>query len=346
MQAIVIHAPNDLRVEDVEAPEKAQGRDQVTVRIERGGICGSDLHYYHNGGFGSVRIQQPMILGHEVAGIIETVGEGVDRLKEGDRVAVSPSRPCGHCRYCAEGSQAHCLSMLFYGSAMRMPHVQGAFRDVVIADALQCHKVLPSLTSGEAAMAEPLAVALHAVNQAGSLVGKRVLVTGSGPIGVLCAAAARRAGAIDIVATDITAFPLKIMERLGVDQVVNIKEQPDALKPYEADKGTFDVHFEASGTEAALVGALNALRPGAVIVQVGLGGDLSLPMNTVVAKELVIKGTFRFHQEFATAVDMMNKGLIDVAPLISQTLPFKQAKQAFELASDRSKAMKIQLAFA
>jgi len=346
MQAIVVHAPHDLRVEDIEAPDKAQGRGDVTVRIERGGICGSDLHYYRDGGFGQVRIKQPMVLGHEVSGTVKSVGPDVKRVKQGDRVAINPSRPCDTCAYCLDGNQAHCFDMQFYGSAMRFPHIQGAFRDEVIVDERQCFRALPSLTAGEAAMAEPLAVCLHAVNRAGSLVGKKVLITGSGPIGALCALAARRAGAIEIAATDVAAFPLKMIEQVGADYVFNVAKNADALKPFTKDKGIFDVLFEASGNQAALTGALEALRPGATIVQIGLGGDITLPMNTVVAKELVLKGSFRFHKEFEIAVEMMNNGLIDVSPLISQTLPYKQAVQAFELAGDRTKAMKIQLAFA
>lgn len=345
IQAVVVHAPHDLRVEEMDAPEKVEGDDQVTVRIERGGICGSDLHYYHDGGFGTVRIQEPMILGHEVSGIVESVGSTVKNVKEGDRVAINPSRPCGKCAYCQAGQPIHCLDMRFYGSAMRTPHIHGAFRDYVVADAAQCMPVLPSLSAGEAAMAEPLAVALHAINQAGPLVGRRVLITGSGPIGALCALAARRAGAAEIVTTDVASLPLKTMERLGVDRAINVADAPDALKPYKQDKGVFDVLIEASGKAEALISALDTVRPTATIVQVGLGGEATLPINTIVAKELNLKGTFRFHKEFATAVEMMNKGLIDVSPVITQTLPFKQAQRAFDLASDRSQAMKIQLAF-
>lgn len=345
MEAIVVHAPHDLRVEEFEVPDGDEGRNDVTVRVERGGICGSDLHYYHDGGFGTVRIKEPMVLGHEVSGTVQSVGADVEGLKKGDRVAVSPSRPCNVCEYCLRGQQAHCIDMRFYGSAMRFPHVQGAFRDELVVNEAQCFKVLSSLTAGEAAMAEPLAVCLHAVNRAGSLVGKKVLITGSGPIGVLCAAAARRAGAVEIVATDVASFPLKMMEQIGVDHAVNVAQSPDALKPFAAGKGTFDVMFEAAGNESALVGAFDALRPGATIVQVGLGGDVTLPMNTLVAKEFELRGTFRFHEEFETAVAMMNNGLIDVSPLITHTLPYKHAVKAFDLASDRTKAMKIQLAF-
>jgi L-idonate 5-dehydrogenase len=345
MQAVRCHGPHELKVEEVADPDKAPGSREVLVRIERGGICGSDLHYYHDGGFGAIRIKEPMTLGHEVSGIVEAVGADVKTVRAGERVAVNPSLACGTCAYCRRGEQLHCLEMRFFGSAMRFPHVQGAFSEYVSVDESQCFKVLGSLTAGEAAMAEPLAVCLHAVNQAGPLVGAKVLITGSGPIGVLCAVAARRAGATEIVATDVAALPLKTMQRVGADKVIDIGADPDGLKAFRQDKGTFDVLFEASGKEAALVGALEAVRPGGRIVQVGIGGDVTLPMTTVVAKELSIRGTFRFYEEFGTAVEMMNKGLIDVSPLISQTMPFRQAQAAFDLAGDRAKAMKVQLAF-
>lgn len=154
----------------------------------------SDLHYYNHGGFGTVRIREPMILGHEVAGKISAIGSGVSHLAIGDRVAVSPSRPCNECEYCLRGEQNHCLNMRFYGSAMPMPHIQGAFRQRPVAQAWQCHKVSDALSINEAAMAEPFAVILHAVNRAGPLLGKRVLVTGCGPIGAL---------AREVVATDV-----------------------------------------------------------------------------------------------------------------------------------------------
>jgi L-idonate 5-dehydrogenase len=287
-----------------------------------------------------------MILGHEIAGVVEAVGAEVTTLQPGARVAVSPSRPCGACRYCQEGQQNHCLDMRFYGSAMRFPHVQGAFRELLVCDAGQAHPVADAVSLGEAACAEPLAVALHAARRAGPLLGRKVLVTGCGPIGALAILAARAAGAAEIVVTDIAAAPLAVGERLGADRSVNAAAEPDALAGYSADKGHFDVLFEASGSGAALAGALAALRPRAIIVQLGLGGDISLPINTVVAKELELRGTFRFHEEFALAVAMIGARRIDVRPLLTATLPLEQAREAFDLASDRSRAMKVQLAFA
>lgn len=343
MRAVVIHAPKDLRVEPSAVAEL--GVDDVEVQIETGGICGSDLHYYQHGGFGTIRIKEPMILGHEVAGVISQIGAGVTHLKAGQRVAVSPSRPCRQCRYCQQGQQQHCLDMRFYGSAMRFPHVQGAFRERLVTSAGQCHPVADGLTAGEAAMAEPLAVCLHAAKQAGPLLGKRVLVTGSGPIGALCMMAARRAGAAEIVATDVADTALAIAQKIGADRTINVATSPDVLATYGAGKGTFDVLFEASGNQQALVSAIDVLRPGGVIVQVGLGGSVTLPINTIVTKEIELRGTFRFHEEFALAVELMGKRLIDVKPLVTATLPFERATEAFELAADRSKSMKVQLAF-
>jgi len=201
MRAAVLYAPKDLRIEPVAAAPLGPG--EVEVRIEAGGICGSDLHYYFDGGFGTVRLREPMILGHEIAGTVARVGTDVASIAPGQRVAVNPSRPCGACRYCAEGKQQHCLDMRFYGSAMRFPHVQGGFREVLVCDATQAVPVPATMSAAQAAFAEPFAVCLHAVNRAGPLLGKRVLVTGAGPIGALTVIAARRAGALEIVATDV-----------------------------------------------------------------------------------------------------------------------------------------------
>ena len=343
MQALVIHAPGDLRVEDIPTPEMLP--HQLQVRIRCGGICGSDLHYFQHGGFGTVRIQQPMVLGHEVAGVIERAGGSVTGFAVGDRVAISPSQPCGACRYCQEGLQNHCLDMRYYGSAMRMPHVQGAFRQQIVIETSQAYQLADRVSDAEGSLAEPLSVALHAVRRAGSLVGKKVLVTGSGPIGALVVIASRRAGATHIVVTDVAAPALRSAMKVGADETINVADDPQGLARFEADKGTFDVLFEASGNERALRGAFGALRPRGVIVQVGLGGEFTLPINTIVAKEFDLRGAFRFHEEFAMAVELLNKGLVDLKPLISATLPYRDAGRAFALAADRSQSMKVVLNF-
>lgn len=344
MDALVIHAPEDLRVESVASEPLGPG--QLRVKVGAGGICGSDLHYFQHGGFGTVRIQQPMVLGHEVAGTITEAGPGVEAFMPGERIAISPSRPCGLCRYCQQGLQNHCLDMRYYGSAMRMPHVQGAFRQELVCEAWQAHRIAGHVSDEEGAMAEPLAVALHAVNRAGPLLGKRVLVTGCGPIGALLVVAARRSGATQVVATDVGDFPLRKALQVGADEAINVAAQPQALaQRFSADKGHFDVLLEASGNAQALRGAFDVLRPRGVIVLVGLGGEITLPMNTIVAKEFDVRGTFRFHEEYATAVQLLNAKLVDLKPLISATMPYRDATKAFRLAADRSQAMKVLLSF-
>lgn len=342
MKTITAHGPKDLRIED--HPDPVPGPGQVLIQMEAGGICGSDLHYFNHGGFGTVRLKEPMILGHEVAGRVIGLGDGVSGLSDGQRVAVSPSRPCGDCGYCAEGHQNHCLNMRFYGSAMPFPHIQGAFRERLVADAAQC---IPAdgLTKAEAAMAEPLSVVLHAARQAGDLMGKRVLVTGCGPIGLLAVLVARAAGAVEIAATDVTPFTLQKAVEVGADHTINVADAPDGLDAFSADKGHFDVLFECSGVAAALASTIPAMRPNGTIVQLGLGGDMTLPMQAMTAKELSLKGSFRFHAEFAMAVDMMQSKRLNVAPLVTQEIPMAKAQEAFELASDRQKAIKVQLVF-
>lgn len=341
---LVIHAPDDLRLDEQDAGEIGPG--QVLVKVGMGGICGSDLHYFHNGGFGTVRIKEPMVLGHEVAGTVVAVAPGVQNVRIGDKVAINPSRPCGACKFCLEGLPNQCLDMRFYGSAMRTPHVQGAFRNMLLCEATQCVKVAEHVPLRLAALAEPFSVGLHGVSRAGPLLGKRVLVSGCGPIGVLAIAAARAHGAAEITATDVVDEPLAIARAMGADQVINVAKDKEWVSRYSPDKGTFDVMLECSGNERALRDGLEVMRPRGVVVQLGLGGDVSIPQNMVVAKELSICGSFRFHAEFALAVKLINEGRVDLSPVVTHTFPMLQARAAFELASDRKKAMKVLIDFA
>jgi len=342
MRTVVIHAAKDLRIEERDVEKLAPG--QVAVRIRAGGICGSDLHYYQHGGFGTVRVREPMILGHEIAGEIAEIAPDVTTVKVGDRVAVNPSRPCHACRFCLMGLPNQCLNMRFYGSAMPMPHIQGGFREVLVCDASQCF-VATRASAAELAMAEPFSVVLHSLSRAGSLLGARVLVTGCGPIGALVVAAAHFHGAAEIIVTDIVDEPLAIAKTLGATHAVNTAKNPEALAPYAAEKGQIDVMIECSGNERALRAGMEVVRPRGTIVQLGLGGDMSVPQNMVVAKEFLITGSFRFHEEFPLAVSLIDSGRVDLSPLLTGSYPIEEAVAAFEHAGDRRTAMKVQLAF-
>ncbi len=341
IKACVLHKQNDLRIDDVALPELQSG--EVLVGMTHGGICGSDMHYYQHGGFGPVRVTEPIILGHEVAGIIEAVGPDVDNLQVGDRVAVSPSQPCFDCEYCNQSEFQHCVNMRFMGSARTTPHVQGGFRSKMVTGQAQCFKVGNDTSLASAACAEPLAVCLHAAAQAGTLEGKKVLVTGAGPIGALCVAVSKMQGAQSVVVTDLFDFTLKVAEKMGATKCVNIGANPEGVSDHIAAHGPFDIVFECSAAEPAILSAIAAVRPRGTIVQVGVAGSLSLPINAIVGKEINFKGTHRFHPEFKQAVDLIDRGVIDVTPIVTQTYPMSDAVEAFRTAANREKAVKVQL---
>jgi len=343
-RACVLYAQEDVRIETREVG--AVGPQQVLVRIGAGGVCGSDIHYYWEGGIGTIRVSEPIIMGHEVAGTVEAVGKNVTRVRPGDRVALSPSRPCGQCKFCLAGEQQHCLEMQFFGSAMRKPHTHGGFRDLLVAEEFQCELMGDKVSHGEAACTEPLAVGVHAVNQAGSLFGKRVLVTGAGPIGALLIGAVRHAGAQEIIATDLSETPLKAALAMGANTVINAGQEPDRLQvEYSADKGYFDVVFECTGVGAVLKQAFPVIRPRGTIVQVGVSGAAEIPINALVGKEIKLLGTHRFHHEYAMAARLIRERRIDVRPVISATLPMERVADALAIARDRSAQMKVQLSF-
>ncbi|OYU48040.1 MAG: L-idonate 5-dehydrogenase [Rhizobiales bacterium PAR1] len=341
MRALVIHAPHDLRVEDFFAEVGDLGPEDVLVRMAAGGICGSDLHYYHHGGFGTVRVKQPMALGHEASGHVEAVGSAVKHVAKGDLVAVNPSHPCGTCPSCQRGAFNHCENMIFNGSAMRFPHVQGLFREKISVPQNRVFKIAAPVSAAEAALCEPFSVALHAAKQAGDLKGKRVLVSGCGPIGVLMIVAARLAGASHIAATDITAHSLAVAAKFGCDDCLDVSKGAEVLAPYTENRGQIDVVFECSGAPPAMASALQTLRPQGRIVLVGLGGDAPVPVNMIVAKELEIVGTFRFDLEFARAAELISSRTVDLRPMISASFPMAEAVEAFTQASDRTRATKV-----
>jgi L-idonate 5-dehydrogenase len=345
MRVCVLHAAKDLRLE--ERPEAALGPDQVRVRFGAGGICGSDLHYYYEGRVGDFAVREPLILGHEVAGEVIEVGSSVARIRVGERVAVNPSQPCWQCRACQAGRTNLCRRMTFYGSAAVFPHIQGAFQEQLVCFESQCHVVPKSVPYGIAAMAEPLAVCLHAVRRAGALLGRNVLITGCGPIGALTCIAARYAGAARITVTDIAPEPLAVARRVGADETIDAQAEPERIEAYRADKGWFDAAFEASGNPQALITCLDCVHPGGRIVQLGMlpAGDLTLPLTRLTPKEIDLLGTFRFHDEFGLAVEALVSGRLDVAPILTGTFGAQARDAAFAAALDRRQHMKVQLVF-
>lgn len=333
-----IHAKDDLRIEREAEPEVGPG--QVLIRLGAGGICGSDLHYYYEGRNGSFVVREPLIPGHEASGVVAKVGEGVTRVKPGDKIAVSPSQACGRCDYCREGREHLCRNMRFLGSASLYPHVQGMFAEYFVLGERQCYPVGADVSLGELAFAEPLAVGLHAVNRAGELLGKQVLVTGGGTIGCLTVIAARLAGAASVTVSDVLDRPLDTARTVGAARTIRGDREVDALATAQ-----FDVAFECSGSFAALKACVAAVKRGGTIVQVGTLPHEPLPfvVNEIMVKELDFKGAFRWGIEFDWAVDYIASRRVDVGPLLSGQFPLTDAVKAFALARDKTQSTKVQL---
>ena len=338
-----IYGAEDLRLEELPAPEVGPG--QVLLKLGAGGICGSDLHYFQHGRVGSFVIREPLIPGHEVSGVVAKIGPGVTRVKEGDRVAINPSHACGTCKGCRAGRENLCSSMRFLGSASVFPHVQGAFRELFVMGERQCIPVSANVPLGELACAEPLSVALHAVNRGGNLLGKSVLITGAGTIGCLTVIAARLAGAARIVVTDVVDRPLAMAREVGADAALRADQLPKEPAELAAVLGETDVAFEVAGHPAAVATCVAAVVRGGRIVQVGsLPGDgIHLLANQIMVREIDYVGTFRFGVEFDWSVRYLSEGRVNIRPLLSGQYPLRDAVAAFRTAADKTKSTKVQL---
>ncbi|QGU89061.1 L-idonate 5-dehydrogenase [Erwinia sorbitola] len=312
------------------------------VRITRGGICGSDLHYYQHGKVGSFAVKMPMILGHEVIGYV--VKSDNPALKENQKVAVNPSKPCGECKYCLAQEENQCTTMRFFGSAMYYPHVDGGFTQYKVVDSSQCIPFDNTADDKVMVFAEPLAVCIHAANQGGDLHGKKVFISGVGPIGCLIAAAARAKGAAEVVCADVSERSLAMATAMGATSTLHAASGD--FTPYLAEKGYFDVAFEASGHPSSLTRCLEVTRAKGTLVQVGMGGDVpGFPIMMLIAKEIKLVGSFRFTTEFNTAVEWLGNGTVNPLPLFSGEYDYQNIDAALQFAGDKTQAAKVQLTF-
>ena len=338
MLACVAHGAGDLRVE--ERPDPAPAAGEISVEIALGGICGSDLHYYHRGAVGEFRIREPLVLGHEVAGRVARLGPGVVGPAPGTAVAIHPATPCGSCPECRAGRRNVCRNARYLGSAARMPHVQGGFARHLIVPADQVHAFPEALSLRRAVLAEPLSVALHAVGTAGEVAGRHVLVTGAGPIGCLVVAALRAAGAAEVTVTDLVDEALAIAGAVGATRTIRVE---DAGEPWPDE---VDVAIEASGSAAGLASCLTHVRRGGTVVQLGLlpPGDSAVPVNLIATRELTLVGAFRFDTEFVAALRLLADGL-PVDPVVTDVYPAGAARAAFDVAGDRRRSCKVLLDF-
>jgi L-idonate 5-dehydrogenase len=341
IRALVVHGPGDIAVGARRAP--APGPDEAVVAVVHGGICGSDLHYWRSGQVGESILRAPMVLGHEVVGVVAEPTADGSGPPLGTRVAVHPAQVCGHCGFCLRGDQNLCDDLRYMGSAARVPHTDGGFAERLAVPASRLVPIPEGLDMTTAALAEPASVVLHGLGRVRRL-GRRiedsdVVVIGAGPIGLLSVALATALGARTVTATDIFDRPLRLARQVGATHTVRAgtgEPLPEA-----------DVAIESSGSVQGLDSAVRALRRGGTVVNVGQlpSSGLTAPLHLAVTRELTLTGSSRFSTEMPEALSIMGREPGRFSPIVTSVVPLADAVAAFEEAADAQRSSKVLLAF-
>jgi L-iditol 2-dehydrogenase len=320
MRASVLVRAGELTVET--RPVPAPSADQVIVRVNAVGICGSDVHYFHEGRIGDFVVAEPLVLGHEAGGVIVAVGADVDDSRLGERVSIEPQRPCRVCEFCRSGRYNLCPRIEFYAT----PPIDGAFAEYVAIQDDFAYAVPDSVSDDAAALMEPLSVAIAAVQKAGVRPGSRVLITGAGPIGIVTAQTARAFGATEIVISDPMAERREVALRFGATEAVD---------PAAGPLGSgYDAFVDASGSPVAVKQGISALKSGGVAVLVGMGADeIALPVSTIQNRELIVTGIFRYANTWPTAIDLVASGAVDLDALVTGAFGLAEVREALDSAS-------------
>ncbi len=338
--AVVAHAADDLRVEPIAVPEPAP--DETLVRIAYGGICGSDLHYWRHGAVGESILRAPMVLGHEIVGTVEAAATDGSGPATGTPVAVHPATPGpgDGSRYPLDRPNLS-PGCTYLGSAARFPHTDGAFAERVVLPARMLRPLPDGVSLRRAALAEPAAVAWHAVARAGAVAGRTAMVVGCGPIGALAVGVLRRAGAAEIVAVDLHDRPLTIAAAVGATRTLHAGDA-DAIAAVAAD-----VVLECSGNPRGLASAVRGAVRGGRVVMVGLlpPGEQPALISLAITRELELVGSFRFNGEIDAVLAALADGSLAVDPVITHELPVADALEAFDVAQDPVRSGKVLLDF-
>ena len=321
------------QLEIVERNRPQPGPDEVLVRIQEVGVCGSDVHYWRHGRIGEYVVEGPLVLGHESAGEVIAVGDEVDTVAPGERVTVEPGIPCRHCRYCSTGRYHLCPDVTF----MATPPDDGAFAEYVTWPEALVYPLPDSVSIRDGALCEPLSVGLHATELAGIDPGDSVLITGCGPIGLLTLEVVRAAGATDVIVTDVVAEKLERARSHGATRAVNVEEESvsDAVGDVTDGVGVETV-IEASGAPSAYDHALDAVAPGGTIVCVGLAPDGEIPIDLVAVtlSEIRIQGSIRYSNTYPAAVGLLAEGEVEVSWLVDDVFELDAVQEAFYRATE------------
>jgi L-iditol 2-dehydrogenase len=347
MKAAVMHGIGDIRVEPRPRPKPSP--KEVLVQIRRVGVCASDIHYFTHGRIGNFVVKDPLILGHESAGVVFEVGPAVTRFQPGDRVTVEPGYTCRQCHYCKTGRYNLCPDVTFLAT----PPVDGAFSEVIAWPEDFLFSLPGGMSFEEGAMMEPLSVGLWAVKRGDVSPGHMVAILGSGTIGLVTLQGAKIAGATTLIAVDLSPFRLEHARRLGATHLINaneenpverIREITSDVTGFAWERSGVDVAFEAAGALATTRAAMAAARPGGVVVLVGLPPDPMVELDIVSAasKEIDIRGQFRYANCYPTAIALTAAGRVDVESLVTHHFPLSQTPEALRFADEaKSEALKV-----
>jgi L-iditol 2-dehydrogenase len=308
------------------------GPHQVLIEVAAVGICGSDVHYYEHGRIADFVVRAPLVLGHEASGTIRALGSEVTDRTVGQRVAMEPQETCGRCLQCLAGRYNLCPEVSFFAT----PPVDGAFAQYVVLDSSRAHPVPDSLSDEAAALIEPLSVAVWAGRKANIEPGDRVLVTGAGPVGLLCADVARARGAAWVGVSDTNDTRLEVARARGASQVMNV-----ASAPLESQVQPVNVILECSGATPAVQAAFGVAAPAARVVLVGMGApDMELPVATIQIKELWVTGVFRYANCYPAAIALAASGSVDLDGLVTGKFGLEQVEAALTASRTDSHSLK------
>lgn len=313
----------------VDRPIPQPKDNEVLVKLEYVGICGSDMHYYETGAIGDYVVEPPFVLGHEPGGVVVEVGSNVKHLKVGDRVALEPGKTCGHCEFCRTGRYNLCPDVIFFAT----PPVDGVFQEYVAHEADLCFKLPENVSTLEGALIEPLAVGFHAANQGNAHAGQTAVVIGAGCIGLVSMMALKAEGVSKVYVVDIMPKRLEKAMELGADGVINGREQ-DAVEAVKALTGGMgcDLVIETAGTEFTSRQCVHMTKKGATIVLVGYSktGEIQLPMSLALDKELEIKTVFRYRHIYPMAIEAVAAGKVNLNGIVTDIFDFDDIQNAMD----------------
>ena len=321
-----------------ERPIPTPKDDEVLVKLEYVGICGSDLHYYETGAIGSYVVEPPFVLGHEPGGVVVEVGKNVKHLKVGDKVALEPGKTCGQCEFCKTGRYNLCPDVIFFAT----PPVDGVFQEYVAHEAGLCFKLPENVSTMEGALIEPLAVGFHAANLGDAHIGQTAVVFGAGCIGLVSMMALKAKGVSRVYVVDIMAKRLQKALELGADGVINGAERDAVEVVLELTGGAgCDLIVETAGTQITTRQAIHMAKKGSTIVLVGYSksGEMTLPMSLSLDKELTFKTVFRYRHVYPMAIDAVAAGKINLKGIVTDIFELDDIQNAM----DRSVADKANI---